>query len=103
MIGFILLLSCSLLIGIGSNLGQLSFLAMINYLSQGVVSKYTVGTAVCGLLITIVRMVMLAIFGPDNTLILPIIIYFAVAMAFTTFDLFINIAFGKSTVYKVKI
>lgn len=76
---------------------------MINYLSQEVVSKFTVGTAVSGLFITVVRMIVLAIFGPDNTLVTPIIIYFAMALAFNTFDLFMNIAFCKSEVYKHKI
>jgi uncharacterized membrane protein YvlD (DUF360 family) len=94
-----MLLFCALLIGISANLSQLSFFAMINYLSQEVVSKFTVGTAVSGLFITVVRMIVLAIFGPDNTLVTPIIIYFAMALAFNTFDLFMNIAFCKSEVY----
>jgi hypothetical protein len=33
-VGFIILLLCALLIGISANLSQLSFFAMINYLSQ---------------------------------------------------------------------
>ena len=98
-----MLLFCALLIGISANLSQLSFFAMINYLSQEVVSKFTVGTAVSGLFITVVRMIVLAIFGPDNTLVTPIIIYFAMALAFNTFDLFMNVAFCKSEVYKHKI
>lgn len=101
--GFVLLLLCAFMIGICSNLSQLSFFAMINYLSQDVVSKFTVGTAVSGLFITFIRIVMLAIFGSDDTLITPIIIYFVLALIFNTFDLFMNIDFCKSQVYKQKI
>ena len=74
LLGFVLLLFSSFLIGVSANLSQLSFFAMINYLSQDVVSKFTVGTAVSGLFITVIRMIILTIFGPDNTLITPIII-----------------------------
>ena len=61
--GFILLLLCSFSIGIGANVSQLTFFAMINYLSQDVVSKFTVGTAVSGLFMIIVRIILTLIFG----------------------------------------
>jgi hypothetical protein len=101
--GFVLLLLSSFLIGVSANLSQLSFFAMINYLSQEVVSKFTVGTAVSGLFITVIRIIILAIFGADNSLVTPIIIYFIIAIIFNTADLFMNIAFCRSSVYKHKI
>lgn len=101
--GFVLLLLCAFLIGVSANLSQLSFFAMINYLSQEVVSKFTVGTAISGLFITAIRLIILAIFGPDDKAILPIIIYFIIAIIFNTLDLFMNITFCKSHVYKHKI
>lgn len=101
--GFLLLELFAFLIGASANLSQLSFFAMINYLSQDVVSKFTVGTAVSGLFITVVRMVILAAFGSSNESIAPIVIYFIIAIIFNTMDLFINIRFCKSAVYKDKI
>lgn len=86
-----------------ANLSQLSFFAMINYLSQDVVSKFTVGTAVSGLFITLVRMIILAGFGTSSDSIAPIVIYFIIAIIFNTMDLFINIRFCKSSVYRDKI
>jgi MFS family permease len=102
-IGFLLLLFSSFMIGIGSNLSQITFFAMINYLSQDVVSKFTVGTAVSGLFITTIRIIILAIAGAGDKSVTPIIIYFVIAMGFNTFDLFLNIHFCKSSVYKEKI
>ena len=101
--GFILLLVISFIIGVGANLTQLSFYATINYLSQDVVSKFTIGTAVSGLFIAVVRAVLTAIFGSDNTSSTPTIIYFVIAIAFITFDLVLNYYFCKSSVYKHKI
>lgn len=97
--GFVLLLLSSYFIGIGANLSQITFFAMINYLSQDVVSKFTVGTALSGLFITLVRIIILAIAGAESTSIAPIIIYFAIAIIFNTCDLFLNINFCKSEVY----
>jgi hypothetical protein len=99
-IGFVLLMVSSYFIGIGGNISQLTFFAMINYLSHKVVSKYTVGTALSGLLITTVRIIFLASFGAENTSITPIIIYFVIAIIFNTLDLFLNIHFCNSDVYQ---
>lgn len=101
--GFILLLFCAFLIGIFSNVSQLTFFAMINYLSQEVVSKFTVGTALSGLFITLVRIIITASFGVGNESVVPIIIYFLIGIAFNTMDLLMNIRFCKSDVYKEKI
>lgn len=100
LLGFVLLMFSSYLIGIGGNVSQLTFFAMINYLSHQVVSKFTVGTALSGLLITSVRLIFLASFGADNTSIIPIIIYFVIAIIFNTLDLFLNIYFCNSQVYQ---
>jgi hypothetical protein len=101
--GFVFLLICSYAIGFGANLSQLTFFAMINYLSQDVVSKFTVGTAVSGLFMALLRAVITAGFGADNTSRIPIIIYFIIAISVNTFDLFMNVKFCRSTVYKAKI
>lgn len=103
LIGFILMLVSSFVIGIGANTSQLTFFAMINYLSQNIVSKYTVGTAASGLLITIIRAIITAIFGSDDDSVTPIIIYFAITLALNTFNIFLNIRFCRSSVYKHKI
>jgi hypothetical protein len=103
LVGFLLLLFCAFVIGVCANLSQLSFFAMINYLSQEVVSKFTVGTACSGLFITFIRLIILAIFGADNSSTAPIIIYFVIALIFNSLDLWMNIWFCKSHVYRHKI
>lgn len=102
-IGYGLLLFAALLNGLGSNASQLTFFAMINYLSQDVVSKFTVGTALSGMFITGIRAIILAIAGAGNESIYPIIIYFVLAILFNTFDLFLNRHFCTSPVYYEKI
>ena len=66
-------------------------------------SKFTVGTAISGLFITLIRIIILGIAGTNSTSIVPIVIYFAIALIFNTMDLFMNIQFCKSEVYKNKI
>ena len=101
LIGFILSLLCTFCIGFGANLSQLSFFAMINYLSWEVVSKFTVGTAVSGLFMVLVRIIITLFFGTDdNSSFLPILIYFVIALSVNTADIFMNIKFCKSDVYK---
>jgi len=62
-LGFYLLLVSSFTIGVGGYISQCSFLAMINFFSQDVVSKFTIGTALSGLFIAGLRAVILAIYG----------------------------------------
>jgi hypothetical protein len=76
---------------------------MINYLSQDVVSKFTVGTAASGLLITVIRAVITGIFGSGDESTTPTIIYFVIAVIINTINIFINIMFCRSPVYKHKI
>jgi equilibrative nucleoside transporter 1/2/3 len=101
--GYILLLFGAFLNGLGSNASQLTFFAMINYLSQDVVSKFTVGTALSGMFITGIRVIILGIAGAGNQSIYPIIIYFVLAIIFNTFDLILNRVFCTSPVYYEKI
>ena len=51
-VGFYLSLVCCFVMGIASNFAQLSFFAMINYFGEKTVSKFTIGTAGSGLLLT---------------------------------------------------
>jgi hypothetical protein len=102
-LGFILLLLCSFVIGIGANINEVVMYAMINYLSAEVVSKYTVGTAVSGLFITTIRAVILAVAGSDNTSYMPAVIYFSLAIAVNIFVIFMNVYFCRSRVYRDKI
>lgn len=103
LLGFILLLLCSFIIGIGGNINEVVMYAMINYLSAEVVSKYTVGTAVSGLFITSIRVIILAVAGSDNSAYLPTIIYFVIAIGVNIMVIFMNIAFCRSDVYRDKI
>lgn len=102
-IGFILILVCSFLIGIGANINEITVYAMINYLSTEVVSNYMVGTAISGLSITIIRAIILAIAGADNTSYIPTTIYFLIAIGFNIAAIVMNIYFCNSDVYRDKI
>lgn len=94
--GFGMSLIACFLLGVGSNLYQLTFFAEINYLSEPVVSKFTIGTAVGGLFITILRMIIVAIAGTNKELAFPIILYFIIAILFNFFTLFNNLTFFRS-------
>jgi hypothetical protein len=91
------------MIGIGINLFNLTVFAMINYLSQDVVSKCTIGTAVSGLAITGIRTIIVLIYGSTDTSNTPIIIYFGIVIVVNTINMVLNIFFCKSSVYKHKI
>lgn len=94
--GFGLSLISMAIMGLGSNTYQLTFFAMINYLSESVVSKFTIGTALSGLSITVIRMIIVAIAGADEGDTTPIIIYFIIAICFNVFTLQQNVTFFKS-------
>jgi equilibrative nucleoside transporter 1/2/3 len=64
--GFYMSLICNFTLGVGANCSQLSFFSMINYLSQSVVSRFTIGTALSGLSLNILRLIIVAIAGTDN-------------------------------------
>ena len=61
--GYNISLFLTVIIGIASNIAQLSFLAIMNYLSGEVVSIYNLGTSAGGLLIVFLRMIILATKG----------------------------------------
>lgn len=103
LLGFLLVLLISFIIGAGANLTQLTFFAMINYLSQDVVSKFNIGIAFSGLFISMIRGVLTATFGSDNPSSIPTIIYFAIALLIISLDLVLNFYFCKSSTYKLKI
>ncbi len=94
--GFSMSMVGCFLLGVGANLYQLTFFAEINYLSQSVVSKFTIGTALSGLSITVLRMIIVAIAGTNDELTFPIIIYFIIAILFNFFTLFSNLTFFRS-------
>ena len=64
-LGFWICMLLSFCIGLFSNIAQLSFLGMINFLGFSVVSRYTIGTAAGGLFINILRIIIVAILGSD--------------------------------------
>lgn len=99
-LGFYLSLLICFFIGSSGNLMQLSYFAMINYLSEAVVGKFTVGTALSGVILTAIRIVVIAAFGEEPGLLLPIIIYFGISVLFNTINLVFNIHFLKSDIYK---
>lgn len=100
--GFAILLACSFCLGIGGNVNEITIYAMINYLSSDVVSIYTVGTAISGLFITIIRVIILAI-TEDSKSSIPTVIYFALAIFFNILAILMNIYFCNSQVYRDKI
>jgi len=62
-LAFVLSNFLCLLIGISGNFIQLGFLVLINFLSKNCVARYTLGTGVGGLFVTIIKMIMTGIFG----------------------------------------
>lgn len=63
---------------------------------------YTVGTAISGLFITTIRVVILAV-TEDSSSSTPTIIYFALAIFFNILAIIMNIYFCNSEVFKDKI
>jgi len=103
LVGFIILMSFCFVQGLGGMLSQLTFYAMINYLSSNIVSKFTIGTAFSGLVIVFFRIILTLIFGTNSISSIPIVLYFALAIIFNTVDMVLNIYFCKSDVYMSKI
>ena len=64
-LGFTLSLALCFCMGIGANFAQLSFFAMINYLGEKTVSRFTIGTAVSGLSIVLLRIIIVAAMGSE--------------------------------------
>jgi len=89
-------LICNFILGVAANCAQLSFFSMINYLSQSVVSRFTIGTALSGLSLNILRIIIVGIAGPDNSNEAPIIIFFVIAISFNFLTMILNYSFFKS-------
>lgn len=102
-LGFIILMAFCFVQGLGGMLSQLTFYAMINYLSENIVSKFTIGTAISGLVIVFFRVILALIFGTNSVSNVPIVLYFSVAIIFNTLDMVLNIYFCKSEVYMARI
>lgn len=94
--GFGMSLVACFILGAGANSYQLTIFAEINYLSESCVSKFTIGTALSGLGITVLRMIIVSIAGTDDSLTFPIILYFIIAMLFNFFTLSSNLTFFRS-------
>lgn len=103
LLGFIILMVFCFVQGLSGMLSQLTFYAMINYLSKNIVSKFTIGTAFSGLVIVFFRIILALIFGTNSVSTIPIILYFVLAIIFNTVDMVVNIFFCKSEVYMSKI
>lgn len=101
--GFALSLITCFFIGYAANTAQLTFFAMINYLGGVVVSRFTIGTAISGLMLVVMRMVIVAFMGSDESNTLPIWIYMSLAILFNFFNMGLNIKFFVSSEYKQKV
>lgn len=94
--GYVICMILMWVLGAAGNITQLSFFAIINYLSAKIVSIFTVGTALSMLLTTIVRIIILAILGHDSDNLSAICIYMAIGLLTNFIDLGLNIKFFKS-------
>lgn len=94
----ICLILCGM-IGIFNNIAQLSFFALINFMSLDIVNIFNQGTAVSGVTMVVLRMIILAIKGPDSNSFSSILIYMILTIAVNTLDIFLNIRFFRSEAY----
>ena len=98
-LGYILCLMLCGLIGIFNNIAQLSFFALINFMSLDIVNIFNQGTAVSGLTMILLRIIILAIKGPDSNNFGSILIYMIITILVNTFDIILNIKFFRSDSY----
>jgi hypothetical protein len=103
MIGYVIELALCFCLGSFSNFTQLSFFAMINYLSAGTISNYNVGTAVSMVLTSLTRIIILSIVGSASDNLGAIIIYFAIGLLINCVDIYLNWRFFNSEVFESKI
>jgi len=96
LIGFTLVLILCYFVGLGMNLSQLTFYAMINYLSENIVSKFTIGTSLSGLFFAFFRVISTLAYGANSDSNVPIMLYFAFSIVFNTVDMIINTRFCSS-------
>lgn len=76
---------------------------MINYFGEHTVSKFTIGTAGSGLMLTILEIIVAAIFGADTTEIAGFATYIGLTIAYNFVDMYLNNKLFKSSFYKKKI
>lgn len=96
--GFALSVLICYIIGVSSNSVQLSYFSLINFVPEKVISRFTIGTAVSGLSLTILKMIIVAISGTSPHF-LPVLIYFVIACLVQYFDLILNNKFCNSKFY----
>jgi len=101
--GYVIELFLCFSLGACSNTTQLSFFAMINYLSTGTVSTYNIGTAVGSVITSLTRIIILSIAGSSSSNIVAILIYFAIGLLMNFIDIFLNCRFFNSEVYESKV
>jgi hypothetical protein len=101
--GFVFTLALCFIIGLGGNMSQLSFFAMINYLGEDTVSTYTIGSAVSGLSLTVIRMLNVSFMGSSEADVWPIVIFMVIAIIFNFFCLYMNRNFTSSQIYEDQI
>lgn len=99
-LGFYLSVLICLVIGVSGNAVQLSYFSMINFVSERVISRFTIGTAVSGLGLNIIRMITVAIAGAKAHSALPIMAYFIVAAVVFLIDIYLNTRFCRTEFYK---
>ena len=92
------LLLCGM-IGFFSNIAQLSCLAVINFMSVDIVSIFNQGIAVSGVSMVSLRIIILAIKGPDSSNLQSIIIYTILTIVVNTLSIALNIKFFSSDEY----
>jgi hypothetical protein len=103
-VGFWLSIVNGFFLGFFSNVVQLSFFAMINYFGKKTVSRFTVGTALSGLALIILRAIITAIFGTVNSEnIVPIVVYLSISVLFNLFDMYLNISLFQTEEFAIKI
>lgn len=102
-VGYVIELILCFCIGAFGNTTQLSFFAMINYLSAGTISNFNIGTALSMVLTSLTRIVILGIFGNDSSNITAIIVYFAIGVSINFSDIYLNWLFFKSETFERKI
>lgn len=97
--GYIICLFLCAAIGIFNNVAQLSFFALINFMSLDIVNIFNQGTALSGLTMVVLRIIILSIKGTDSNNFGSIIIYMVLTIVINTCDIVLNIKFFNSDTY----
>ena len=98
-IGYFIELLLCFCVGAFGNITQLSFFAMINYLSTGTISNFNIGTALSMVVTSLTRIIILSIAGPDSSNTGAIIIYFSIGLLTNFADMYLNYRFFNSDVF----